>query len=321
MESAGNGIHAEKYRPYDKPVWDLFITGSKNGTFLFYRDYMEYHSDRFVDNSLMFKDASQRVGAVMPANIVGSTLFSHGGLTYGGMVTGFAMTAKTMLSLFDALRDYCRSNGIKRVLYKAIPHIYHRFPADEDLYALYRSHARLVRRDISSTIYIPFRTYVSSARLRNRMLRKAASSGLRVERSFDFGTFMDMQASVLLERHNTKPVHTAKEIEYLAGHFPDRIKLFVALNGKEEMQAGVISFEHETLAHMQYNASSPSGRKIGANDLIYDYLIGSVFVEKRYFDFGISTEDEGRVLNEGLISFKESFGARGTVHDFYELEF
>ena len=48
-------------------------------------------------------------------------------------------------------------------------------------------------------------------------------------------------------------------------------------------------------------------------------LLNEVYHDRAYFDFGISTEDEGRTLNEGLIANKESYGARAIVYERYEL--
>jgi hypothetical protein len=45
-----------------------------------------------------------------------------------------------------------------------------------------------------------------------------------------------------------------------------------------------------------------------------------VYREKPYFDFGISTTEDGRNLNINLNRNKESYGARTTVYDFYELD-
>lgn len=66
-------------------------------------------------------------------------------------------------------------------------------------------------------------------------------------------------------------------------------------------------------------ASTPKGKEIGALDLLIHQLMSDYFKDKRYFNFGISTEDSGKYLNEGLLSQKNGFGARSTVHDFYEI--
>ena len=43
-----------RYTPDKANEWNKFIAKSKNGTFLFDRNYMDYHSDRFHDYSLLF---------------------------------------------------------------------------------------------------------------------------------------------------------------------------------------------------------------------------------------------------------------------------
>ena len=152
---------SEQQKKY-KSLWDEFITNSKNGTFLFYRDYMEYHSDRFCDNSLMFFDDKNNLLAVMPASLRDNILFSHGGLTYGGIISGNKMKTSLMLEIFRFLKDYLRSKGIKKLRYKPIPHIYHSIPAEEDLYALYIENARLIKREVATTIYLPEKLVLKS---------------------------------------------------------------------------------------------------------------------------------------------------------------
>ena len=100
---------------------------------------------------------------------------------------------------------------------------------------------------------------------------------------------------------------------------PDIIKLYAAFDEKEKMYAGVVIFDTPQTVHAQYIANSEEGREIGALDLVMDYLINTYATGKKYFDFGISTEDDGRYLNCGLISQKEGFGGRAIIYDFYEL--
>ena len=46
---------------------------------------MEYHSDKFLDFSILIKSRDNKVIAVMPANRCGEVLHSHQGLTFGGL--------------------------------------------------------------------------------------------------------------------------------------------------------------------------------------------------------------------------------------------
>ncbi|NLF88313.1 GNAT family N-acetyltransferase [Candidatus Bathyarchaeota archaeon] len=303
------------YSSGHKAQWDSFVTGSKNGVFLFNRDYMEYHSDRFVDHSLMFYSNHMLVG-VLPANIAGDVLQSHGGLTFGGVVTGFQMKTPQMLSIFKALIAHCRDQGISEIVYKPAPYIYHTVPADEDLYALFVNNAKLVARSVSSCISLSCLNGFDSSRKDN--IRKAKKNRLVVKESIDFNSFMKIEEEALLERHGVKPVHTADEITLLAKRFPSNIKLFASFKD-DLMLAGVVIYESRNVAHMQYAANSKVGWNIGAQDIIEDYLINQRYCDKKYFDFGISTEQHGQVLNLGLIKRKEHFGANAVMYDAYHI--
>jgi hypothetical protein len=310
-------IRVTAYRAEHKGRWDDFVARSKNGVFLFQRDYMDYHADRFTESSLMFEDEDGQLVAVMPASVEGAVVTSHGGLTFGGVVTDARMKVEPMLDLFGALEDHLRQRGVTKLVYKVVPHIYHRLPAEEDLYALFRHGARLIRRDVSATIDTAERAGFSKGR--KWSLKQATKAGLRVEQSSDFETFMVIEERLLEAKYGAKPVHTAAEVALLARRFPDQIKLFVARDGARVL-AGVIIYESERVAHAQYIGASEEGKKIGALDLIFDYLINDYYSNKRYFDFGISTEEGGRRLNAGLIENKQSYGARAVAYDFYELE-
>jgi hypothetical protein len=83
--------------------------------------------------------------------------------------------------------------------------------------------------------------------------------------------------------------------------------------------AGAVIYETHNVAHAQYLANSDKGRDLGALDLVIDRLLKDVYQKKTFFDFGISTTDNGHFLNSGLLAQKEGFGARAWVHDFYEI--
>lgn len=85
------------------------------------------------------------------------------------------------------------------------------------------------------------------------------------------------------------------------------------------MLAGVVMYESDLVGHVQYIASTGEGKNMGALDLIFDFLINEYYRQKPFFDFGISNEKNGLLLNQGLIEQKEGFGARAVVHDQYEI--
>ena len=323
-----------KVEPYDeskKDLWNQSLLEVRQSTFLFHRNFMDYHRDRFTDISLMVYDAHNRVIALFPANVSRSnprSVQSHGGLTYGGLLLTPQATAGIVNHLLSVIIEYYRLQGFDELLYKPIPHIYHTYPSDEDLYALFTHGAQIVSRSISSVIELqhplPF------SKLRKRKVNKAHRylQYSEIKNIDGVSPFWRLLADVLNKRHGTKPVHSLVELQYLVSAFPFQIRLFVAHHSEcpsstEHPLAGCLLFVTDRVVHVQYIASSDEGCEVGALDGLFDYLIRLVvqtYPHISYFDFGISTENEGRYLNEGLIFQKEGFGGRAVCYDTYLLK-
>lgn len=305
-------IKAVRYTDEKKEEWNRFNRESKNPLFLFDRDYMDYHSDRFTDHSLMFYD-EDRLVALLPMSIEDKALISHAGLTYGGFITDVKMKQHIMNDCVDALLSYARGADIKRILYKSIPHFHHLMPAEEDEFSLFQNQCNLKYMEAATVIDLRRRPGLKKSR--KSQINRAKKEGVLVkERTSpeDYTAFMKIENDVLQSRHHTTAVHTEKEIFSLHQKFPENIHLFSAeLAG--EMIAGAIVFEYERVVHTQYLAANETARRIGGLDLVIDYIIHKYEEEKDYLDFGKSTEDHGRVLNEGLISQKEGFGGRTEI--------
>ena len=304
-----------RYTPDKAAEWNAFVARSKNGTFLFNRDYMDYHSDRFEDHSLMFYREGRLYG-LMPANRRGDVFQTHAGLTYGGLVMDAKTTAAATLHLFSELNEYLRAEGFHRVLYKCIPWMYHQLAAEEDLYAIARTcDARLQERDLG-TVIIQSNT-LRWERIRRRALKRAQEAGIVVERSEDMAGFWAVLCDNLKRTYDSKPVHTLAEIELLHGRFPDNIVLYVARKDGE-MLAGMVLYVSTQVARAQYSSASPLGKELGAIDIIYDRVICHDYRHLPYFEFGTSAMADSNAINESLVFQKEGFGGRGICFDRYE---
>jgi hypothetical protein len=299
----------------DEAAWDDIIDRSRARHFFFRRAYMTYHADRFVDYSLLVHDGD-RVVACLPANRDGDAIVSHGGLTFGGLVDDGSLGTRRTVEALGVVLAFLTSEGATSLIYKPVPHIYHVFPAEEDLYALFVHDAELFRRDVSSTLRPTAGPPMTKGR--RSAIRQAERSGVTVAETDDFARFMAIEARALGERHGVTPAHTGAELALLAGRFPDHIRLTGGFVGGR-LVAGVVVYETETVAHAQYIGATQEGYDCHALDLVLAHLIGERHRDKPFFDFGISTVEGGRVLNGGLIRNKESFGARATNHDFYRL--
>ena len=308
-------ISLRRYTESDKNTWDEFVKDAKNSTFLFMRGYMDYHSDRFTDHSLMFFD-DNTLYALLPANIAGDTLYSHQGLTYGGLILGPKAATPTTLQLFDVMNEYLRSIGVKHVVYKPVPHVYHSLPSEEDLYALFwKCKASVTKRDIGTML--EFGNHPRWARLRRRGVKHATEAGVTVREDDNLEDFWHVLEDNLWECHGVKPVHTIDEMRLLKSRFPDNIRLYNAYLG-EELAGGILLYINNNIVHAQYSSASPEGKRLGVLDAIYDKIINNDFKDYKYFDWGRSTEGDGHILNENLVMQKEGFGGRAVIYDTYE---
>ena len=303
-----------KYNSEYKSKWNDFILSSRNGSFLFLRDYMDYHNDRFLDCSFLFIK-NGNVAAAIAGNTDGDTYYSHQGLTYGGLITSRKIVTTEVIEIFKLFNSTLKEIGIAKVIYKPIPMIYHTIPSQEDIYVLFRLQAKKTACYISSTLLQNNKIRFSESRRGG--IKKAHKEEVNVQRSTVFDDFWKILTSNLEARHGNKPAHAVEEIKLLASRFPENIQLFVATVA-DEIVAGVVIYLVGNVAHVQYIAANEIGKSVGALDMLFDHLINKVFVNITVFDFGHSNEQNGIFLNEQLIFQKEGFGGRGVVYEIYE---
>jgi len=305
------------YKKIDYQNWNSFIGQAKNATFLFHRDFMEYHNDRFRDFSLIVMDGEKWI-AVLPANIVDNEVFSHQGLTYGGLVYNEKIKLTSIIEIFKSVLLFLNDNHIEKLQIKLIPSIYHQKPAEELNYALFLAEAQLIRRDSLAVLDLS-KPYTIS-KTRKECIRRGIKNNLVVKEELNFKLFWkEVLEPNLNKKYQAKPVHTVDEIEMLQRKFPNNIRHFNVYQD-DKIVAGTTIFVSENVAHPQYVSGVGNKNELGSLDFLYHHLITSVFNEKHFFDFGISNEEQGKKLNKGLVFWKESFGASIIVHDFYEVQ-
>jgi len=311
-----NQYTVKKYTENDYAIWNDFIDHAKNATFLFHRDFMEYHKDRFEDYSLLVFDGEKLV-AVLPANVVSNEVFSHQGLTYGGLVYNQIKLIR-VIEVFQSVLFFLNINNKQKLFFKAVPSIYHQNPADEILYAVFLAEGKLVRRDSLSVIDLSKPFVIKSGRKEG--IKKAIKNKLRIVETDNLDSFWEeILVPNLNLKHKAIPVHSILEITNLKLLFPKKIRQFNVLS-ENKIIAGTTIFETETVAHCQYISKYENKDNSGCLDLLFHYLLKNIFKDKRFFDFGVSNENNGKKLNEGLSFWKESFGASTIIQDFYEIE-
>lgn len=309
-------IEIKKYESSRSKEWDNFISNSRIDSFIFYRNFMDYHSHKFVDFSLMIYKKGN-LDAVIPGNIDNNIFYSHQGLTYGGLITSLNSKTVDVINYFNSITVFLKERGLKQVVYKSIPYIYNKLPSQEDVYALFRLNAEKIACNISSTIYqnnkLPF------IELRKRGSKKAKINHVEILNTTVFDDFWTVLEENLAANHGVKPVHSIDEITSVHKKFPENIVCYTCLLDSKVI-AGCVLFVMKNVVHVQYISANEKGKEVGALDLLFENLINEKYNHKDFFDFGQSTEQMGAVLNENLIFQKEGFGARGVCYDTYKYD-
>ena len=310
-------MHVVRYTSKQKSLWNDFLSTCVNQSFLFNRDYMEYHADRYYDCSLIIFE-KDKIIAILPGVINEYSWVSHSGLSYGGLIYK-CLKQDEVINAMKMVIDFLLNMNIKHIKLKIIPDIYLQNRDQSMHYALFYLGFKLIGRDASSTIYFDEKFEFSTNR--KRQIKKSIKEEVIFHESKNITSFFDILNKNLLNKYKTYAVHTAEEMTLLSNLFPSNIKLFI-IKKKKDILAGAIIYLVGKVAHLQYSATTEIGKKYGFGDfLIFKILEKYKNSNIKIFDFGISTEKQGNYFNNSLYRYKESFGAKTTVNDHYEKYF
>jgi hypothetical protein len=306
----------KRYEANDYEQWNAFVSQAKNATFLFHRDFMEYHQDRFEDFSLLAFE-NEKLIAILPANKVQNTVYSHQGLTYGGLVLLPKAKMNQVIEVFKTLLKFLNDASISNLFLKQIPSIYCDTFSDEMDYLSYVCQAKLQMKHAISVVNLNHPIQFSRSR------RKCANRGKKLEliikEETDFSSFWnDLLIPNLKDKYHSKPVHTLEEITFLRNKFPENIRHFNVYQN-EKLVCGTTLFITKTVVKPQYISGTENNNLLGSIDFLYDYLIKDIAHGKAFFDFGPSHENHGLQIVENINFWKESFGAHIVVQNFYEI--
>ena len=283
-------ISLKTYNDSYKSEWDNFIDISKNSTFLFKRDFMDYHSDKFKDNSLLIYKNSKLV-ALFPLNINDGKVYSHQGLTYGGIIVNHDIKFIKYLELFTEVLNYLYEISIDKLFIKQIPVIYNSNFNGELDYLSFISAGAIYRRDIISVIDMQNDFKVSKDRIQG--YKRGLKNNLEIREVDNFADFWNsLLIPTLSKKYSVKPIHNLDEIKQLKDSFKENIKQFNVYH-KDKIVAGTTIFQTKNVVHVQYIGSTTEKNFLGSLDFLFYKLIKEIYVDHRYFDFGNSHENEG----------------------------
>lgn len=311
-------IVIKRYQPEDYSLWNNFVKEAKNATFLFHRDFMEYHKDRFEDFSLLIF-FNNKLSAILPANLKNNRLYSHEGLTYGGIVISEKLRSTVFFSIFKNLLIFLKNNGIEELYIKGFPHFYTSQFSDEIKYLQFILSAEIYRKDFCSVLSLQkeFRFSKSVVRYSAKAIKKKYK--IVFDDTFDL-FWNDVLEPNLLNTYKTVPVHSLEEIQLLKSRFPKQIQQVNVFSEHGDLLGGTTLFITDTVVHSQYISVHKNIENRGVLDWLYLSIFEKYKQSKIYFDFGISNENEGRKINKGLLEWKEKFGARAAIQEFYRFE-
>lgn len=277
---------------------------------------MEYHEDRFEDFSLLVYKKNKLV-AVLPANTSNNSIYSHQGLTYGGLILSNTIKFDSVVLILKKLLEFISNNGFDNLIIKQIPTIYNSLFTQETQYLMFVLDAILIKRDTLSVIDLNNKLKTSNNRLEG--FKRGEKHKLVIKEDDDFELFWNtILTKNLKEKHDAKPVHSLEEIRLLKKRFPNNIRQFNVYKDNE-IVAGTTLFVSKHVVHSQYISGNPDKNELGSLDFLHLHLINEIFKHKKYFDFGTSNINNGLQINKGLQFWKEGFGARTVIQDFYEV--
>lgn len=307
-------IEIKPYKQENSEAWNNFIAEADNSNFLFNRNFMDYHSDRFNDCSVMLYEENILTG-VFPANKKNSSVYSHQGLTYGGLILKERRNEKKLIKYYYELFKYFHDNGATELIYKPIPNYLSKTVNDFEHFVLNMLSAELTK--IDTAFIIDTREELKFQERRKRSIKKGIKANTEIRKDNDFEAFWNkILVPNLKEKFGTKPVHTFEEITLLQKRFPDKIKQVNAYINNE-IVAGVTLFEFDKAIHCQYISSNDEGRDSGAIDLLFEDLINRSKGAFTYLSLG-TANNEGNDLNLGLCDWKEGWGSKIWAHFHYK---
>jgi hypothetical protein len=313
LENYNVKIYHKKY--YN--LWNKFVADAKNATFLFHRDFMEYHQDRFHDFSLLVFDDKDALQAILPANYIDNQAFTHQGLTFGGLVLMPKSYFSKTLKIFQSILCFLNQNKIDFLYYKEIPSFYNTYFADEMSYLIFQTKGILIKKELNSVINLQNSILINKGRLQSVKISKKKE--YKIKQSKNPKLFWNSVLIPLLEeKHLTKPTHSLDEIKLLMEKFPNNIQFFEVWEN-DDLKAGTILFTNNHVIHCQYIAKTTEKENF-ALDFLFNDLIFVKYKNYHIFDFGISNEENGTKVNEGLLYWKESLGGRNICQNLYKIE-
>lgn len=291
--------------------WDDLIVRSKLHSVLQTRQFLNYHGDKFNDQSVLIIDPkSGYISAVFAAAVHPNDptmVVSHPGSPFGGLLQR-RIHPTDYAAMFALVLQHYAAKGFERLRLKAAPSFVGS-QGDETEAHFGLKHAMVV--DCNLWTYLQLKRDFSMKE-KAYDVRKAKKAGLTCAVSDEIDDWRDFHAILkdnLATRHDAMPVHELEELVELNERLADKSKLVVVLNTDGAIVAGTWLIDYGNgVIHTQYICSTPEGRRISAVDLLVAEAIETASTDYHVLSIGHCSVNNGWDINEGLMAFKLRFG-------------
>lgn len=322
--------------------FDDFIVKSINGTIFHKKAFLNYHpQDRFIDFTLQFFKKGKLIAVFPAAKLTNSegqtTLKSHPGSSYGGLVMNRTLGIEDTFQLIDSLLNYAQVEGFKFIEFRLPEKIFYNANLDNiDFCLLHRGFYREAE-ELSNCIKLTqfkgldFDTFVSKFKSDSLFPSKN-----KVDRNYRHSLPFNLKADFITDKNDieqfynvlnktltkfdTKPVHSLLELNKILDTFSDT-HIFVVKH-EDKVVAGqfLLKVNHNGY-HMFYNAMDYEYQNMRPANFGMLHLIYKLAQKgEKYYNLGISTEKGGKFINLGLFDFKESFNSEGVLRTYWKKE-
>jgi hypothetical protein len=304
------------------PEWDRFVRDSPGGTIFHTLKFLGYHpSSRFDFVNLAVREGDRFV-CVIPGGtgeMKGQSYYrSPVGASFGGFVFADDRDLKTMFEVLDSFKAYLKQSGFAGAEITLPPLCYSRSEDQALAFTMLSSGFRLVSREATAVVRLEAVNLDGLAPALRRNVRKAEASGVTVKPGRSIGAFFDILEANLAAKGAT-PTHTAEELEYLMGLFPDRAMLFEGRLEDRVVGGCLCLVCNERTALAFYICDDPDSRQYRvAEGVLYSCMMRLKERGYAYLDLGTISIDGH--INWGLARFKSKFMARTYVREKYILE-
>ena len=323
----------ESYEKKYEQLWDDFVLNkSINGTFLQSRSFLNYHpEDRFEDCSLLIFNQKDNLAAVIPAckdPKDPTCFFSHKGSTYGGIIIDKKhYSGNGLLEIIEVFEQYLMENRYTSVYLKITPDILSiESPALLEYLLYYKKYQQYSELNtyIDLENYDDFiltnfiqgkRTHVNNC-LKLGAVCKKIGSNVEIELLHEI-------ISSNLRKYGVIPVHSFNEFILLKEKcVTNNISFFKCVLNDDIIGGAVVFYFPKTKTiHTQYLCSKEEFAKLSPMSFMYySMIVEAKKINYKKISWGVSTENFGRTLNQGLLKNKESYGSTYSINKtFYKM--